>query len=815
MLYSWLFPAAVFNSEDYSGKKAKARGGKQRTTKKLSELKQLTVNHSTTLPQSSLKYDQTNNDIVDKITHRNMYVMTLPDQDHCLGNVTFISDRIAMMPMHFLSKIAFIMEDYPEYTTKLVKFEKVYSKQIFFEVPMNELFDIVSGTDLESLDCVFVRFPRHVPQHCDITKFFLKAEDIIKCSDLNYRLVIGSTTGTTSWCGKARAVESEVVSGESGYVLSKAFKYQAATVPGNCGAIFTMVNTYLGNRRICGMHSAGSGSTGLGLASVITQEDVLKALEGVDRITQEFESEVFPQATEVILDGRFGPLYHSDTKVSSGSMSHIIKSDLYGMWRPALTAPARLSPFVSNGVKINPRDNAMATYCPPFKYIDPKVFAEISLAVGDNLEHVSKIDVPRVLLTAEQAIKGLDNDPDFNGISRSTSAGYPYNAQSKRFPGKVEYFGTGQEYDLTTPKAQELLLEVDKIISDAKNSIRHLHVYTDCLKDERRPLAKVEIGKTRLFSACPLPLLVVTRMYFGSFIKWCQVNRIENGFAVGVNPYSVEWEALVQKMLQFGTTETKNCGAGDYSGYDGSEKPVIHWAILDLMNRWYNDGNDKVREVLWLEIVNSRHIFDDFIYEWFSSMTSGCALTTIINNLYNHFCANYVYWKSFDFEPRALYTFYTNIFFIVFGDDNLFSVRPGMEPHFNEKLMSENVSDLGMKYTTELKGETNLALRKLTDVSFLKRGFRFEPFYGRFTAPLELSVILEMPYWTKACSNPDTITKDNVNAALRELCLHPPSVFDEWAPKIISAFKNTYGETPVQTRRSALLAVVDGADDWY
>jgi len=79
-----------------------------------------------------------------------------------------------MMPMHFLSKIAFIMEDYPEYTTKLVKFEKVYSKQIFFEVPMNELFDIVSGTDLESLDCVFVRFPRHVPQHCDITNSSLK-----------------------------------------------------------------------------------------------------------------------------------------------------------------------------------------------------------------------------------------------------------------------------------------------------------------------------------------------------------------------------------------------------------------------------------------------------------------------------------------------------------------------------------------------------------------------------------------------------------------------------------------------------------------
>jgi len=303
-------------------------------------------------------------------------------------------------------------------------------------------------------------------------------------------------------------------------------------------------------------------------------------------------------------------------------------------------------------------------------------------------------------------------------------------------------------------------------------------------------------------------------MYFGSFVKWAQVNRIENGFAVGVNPYSVEWEALSQKLLQFGTTNTPNCGAGDYSGYDGSEKPTIHWAILDLINRWYGDRNSKIREVLWLEIVNSRHIYGDLIHEWTSSMSSGCPLTTIINNLYNHFCANYVYWKSYNFAPRSLYTFYDNIYYIAFGDDNLFSVRPGFESHFNERLMSENVVDLGMKYTTELKGETQVALRKLTNVSFLKRSFRFEPYYGRFAAPLELSVILEMPYWTKK-ENPETITKDNVTAALRELSLHSQIVFDEWAPQILSAHKKVFDDMPPQTRRAALLALVDGAEDWY
>jgi hypothetical protein len=803
--------------EEYSGKKQNPTksGTKSRTLTQIRASRPPA--QATFTAQAANKYDMTNEAITNKVIRRNMYEIWLPDQDHRIGFGTFVRGTILAMPMHFATKIDMIIQEYPEYAHKLVTFKKALSN-ITFQVTMTEMLNIVSSTDLECLDCVLIKLPRHITHHADITSYFLTRADAAKlASDVDFRLSFGTPTEMGSWMGIANPIKSELVVGEMQYTLLRGWRYFALTSAGDCGSLMTAVNNFLpGGHRIMGLHSAGDCSTGVGMSSLITQEDILSGLVGTNEIISHFEADVSPQSSAVILDGRFVPLYNHELRSSNSSQSKIMKSPLYGMWGPALTAPARLSPFTNlQGVHVDPRQNAMSKYCTPFVHIDASLFKLIGSAILDHLEHVSSIPVERRVLSFEEAIIGIEDEPDFAGLSRSTSPGFPYSAQrGKKLPGKTEWFGTGETFDLTTPKALALRARVAELESLAQKGIRVEHIFIDCLKDERRSLQKVEDGATRLFSPCPFELLVLLRKYFGSFTLWCQKNRIRNGFSVGVNPYSSEWHTLALELLKFGTSTDRNAGAGDYKVYDGSEKPVIHWAICDLINAWYADGNSRIREVLFMEIVNSKHIMDDLVYEWVSSLSSGVAITTLINNLYNHSAAIYAWYRSNGNCISKIWTFYDHVSYHTFGDDNIFTVKQDSLELFNELVMSKYLTEIGLTYTTETKTAARAEMRSITQIAYLKRAFRYEPFYDRYCAPLELKVILEIPYWTKNCIDSMSIVDDNVNTALRELCLHPQATFDEWSPKIISAYRELK-KSPKITSRVGLLSAVDGRDDFY
>lgn len=807
---------SVFFPEDYSGKPQRPKGKPGRKARSLKEIKASLakdLSTSTYSAQSALKYDANNVSVIDKVTRRNCYELWLPDQPKRIGFATFIRGTVFMMPRHFLTEIDSIIQEYPDYAKGLVTFKKCAST-ITFQFPMESLLNVVSSTDLESLDTVFIKLPRTCTNHCDITKFFITQQQLSVLRDINFRLVLPGVSIIETWMGKAEKIESFTVTAEESYVLQKGFRYQAMTKPGDCSGLFTIIN---GPAVIAGHHVAGNPAHGTGLSCTLTREDVLRGLVDTNEIIEEFEDDAFPQAVVPILDGRFVENYHHTLRISSSGNSKIIPSRMHSSWGPAITAPCKLRPFTSTeGVRVDPYSNALANYCTPHVYMDPSIMSNIADALLDNLEHSSIHPVPRKVLTFEEAVLGIEGEENFEKISRSTSPGFPYNAKKgKKFPGKTEIFGTGDSYDLHTPLAIELRKDCEAVIEKCLLGIRSKHLYTDCLKDERRKLAKVAAGATRLFASCPLGLLIIMRQYFGSFVLWCQVNHTRNGFAVGANPYSTDWQDIANRLLRFGHSGTRNIGAGDFSKYDGSEKPAIHWPILDMINHWYSDGNDRVREVLWLEVVNSRHIHDDLVYEWVSSNSSGCPLTTLINNLYNRFTAMYVWYKGHDFSLVSLYSFHDNVTYITLGDDNVFAVNPPFSHIFNEAAMASGVSDLGMTYTTETKEAVTGQLRNITEVSFLKRSFRYEPLYDRYCAPLDMTTILESPYWTKDSNDSDVIAIDNLNNSLRELALHPDPVWKEWAPKLINSLVENYGVHPKVTSRRALLALVDGAHDWY
>jgi len=810
---------SAFFTESYSGKPQRDRNTNTKG-KKTINTKHFNAKYHSNGPkmsaQAAHKYDQANVDIVNKIVRRNCYELWLPDQECRLGFVTFVRGRVLMMPKHFATLIYNILEEHPQYEEGLVTFKKAGSKMTF-QIRMIDMMNILSGDNLETLDCVLVGCPKFVPNHADIIPYFYTRNNIQKQKDLEFRLVLPSIDYFESWSGSAVHVQSEMIICEDSYVLLKGFKYRALTKEGDCGALFTLVNVFSAKEKLVGFHVGGNPSAGQGLSSCITQEDLLECLLDKDIVIQNFESDMIPQSSVVLLDGRFEDMYEAPLPAHAGGKSKIIRSPLYGQWGPANKAPARLNPFKGDdGIKIDPYEVALSSSGHPFIYISEKIVEDIGCMIFNNLEKKSQNDVERRLYSYEEAIGGIRDDPDFGPISRTTSLGYPECAMTgPKMKGKTGILGYDGEYTLGSPACLKIIADCESIERDAQNNIRSFHAYVDTLKDELRSHPKVLLGKTRLFSSCPFRLLILFRRYFGAFILWCHKNRIDNGFAVGVNPFSIEWEMLAQKLLQFGSSSTANIGAGDFKSYDTKERPVIHHDICAQINRWYSDEHSRVREVLFLEIVSAVHIHGSHVFVVHMGNPSGNPLTTLVNNLYNHYCAAYVYYKLHDFSLTSLYTFYSNVYYVTLGDDNAFAVSQSKKHIFNEGTMSIHLEDLGMTYTNELKGVASEKLRNITEISFLKRKFRYESLYDRYAAPLDLETILEIPYWTKDCENPLSIVESNIDTSLRELSLHPVGVFDEWAPKLIKSYKDKCGKYPAVVSRRVLALQCAELATWY
>lgn len=283
-----------------------------------------------------------------------------------------------------------------------------------------------------------------------------------------------------------------------------------------------------------------------------------------------------------------------------------------------------------------------------------------------------------------------------------------------------------------------------------------------------------------------------------SFTASVQRTRIRNGIAVGINPYT-EWDYLYRKM----TSKGPHCVAGDFKQFDSSEQPDIHWAILDEINAWYNDGpvNGLIRQVLWMEVVHSRHLGGvdgkgKTIYQWNKSLPSGHPATSIINSFYNLTLFCLVWIDIFGIGEAA--NFWVYVYICVYGDDNVLNIHPDYIDRFNQKTIASQMALRGMTYTTEDKTSEVADSRTIYDISFLKRMFRHDEFGGKVVGPQELDSILHIPYWSKNKNDMEKVTLANVEFTYQELSLHGQEKWDLWTPLIKKAVKESFDEEPAQ-----------------
>lgn len=721
------------------------------------------------------------------------------------GNVLFVSGRAAIFNKHF---VILLRKRDP---ADRVVLTSAFNRTQEYLTTVGDFLSCVRGvsqeTDLACADCVFARM------HRDLAPFTLTREQCRSIGSARVALVVNNSGRRVKHF--TRAVYDHSVVGHSVIGCYRdVWCYSAKTEFGDCGSVLVMThNPQKQNHRFLGFHMGLSQLTMTSLAVSVTTEvvDYVKRVCGVVDVA---DSEVKLHSVQLEVQddqvplpgaflpyrrvvGQFHPMASVSAKIPIKPMMHAL-SHVHTQTRK----PAYLRPFKTlNGVRIDPHDNAYAKLAPPIPWKHkPLLFRAVERVTTHLRTTVPNHGVG--VLSPMQALEGV-RVPGcrLEPINRSSGPGFPYcltgsDVKSKRL---MTAGPDGVSYELSA----DLVERLETIVQEAKCGRRCEHVYVDFLKDELRPIEKADEGKSRLISSCPLDLTLVTRMYFGAFVgammAYCGPN-CDTRITVGINPFE-HWDTLVRQVMDKGGDSTLDCPviAGDFSGFDATEIPEVHEHILNIINAWYDDGpeNALVRRVLWMEVMQSRHLtvgvdgLRNVIVEWIRSLPSGHPLTSLINSIYNMIAFVYCFMKR---VPEPEFDFFRNTKIFFYGDDNWGSVDPVLRGRFNQRTIQEDALDFGLKYTDDSKSGEVAEWQRMGDTQFLKRTAWYDEINDRWFGALDINSAIEICCWTRSLE--EKFVEQNVERTMYELSYSPLSTWNKYAPAVTTAVRECFPAIP-------------------
>lgn len=731
-----------------------------------------------------------------KILNNSLYL--LHDDVKPYGNVLFIKGTCFLMNYHY---IEILKRTKPQnYVFALSNRSRKMAEITLEDIMQNHVRLEKNGQLLDAVIVYLCPVRNKISPHVNLEKLFVKTEDLSLLNGSYEAQLPTYNSRVDDICMSKRSLHEVKMSHNTIKIddqnikmeINYTWQYGGSTSGGDCGAP-VILNNNGAQRKIVGIHMASNGY--IGVAQTITQESLKEAFSQVDLRYQNYvEIDIACQpilGDEPVVGSvpmNHGLMVHGVTNVPviSGNSSKIVPSKLFD-YVPHKTIPAKLRATK----ECDPMLNGLIKYGKTVPRIEPRY---IELAVNDvknnfilNESFRDMSDYTRVL-TYEEAVLGVQDDEFMAPINRGTSMGYPY-ANQEKLRGKRDAFGD-DEWDLNSPLALRVKQDVETLIDNCRKGIQTGVYWSDTLKDERRPIEKVQAGKTRVFCGGPVHFTIAFRKYFLGFAAWLMHNRNANEVSVGTNVYSPDWNEIVKKLASRAMTRMgMNVVAGDFSNFDGSLSSQILWAILDAINEWYDDGpeNAQIRRTLWMHIVHAIHINRDIVYQATHSQPSGCPITAILNSIYNSIiiriayliCAEQHYRETGE-DYCAMRWFNLFVAMVSYGDDNLIGVSEKILVWFNQLSLTKALLVIGHEYTDEAKTGVIVPVRDISEVAYLKRSFKWHPALNRYVAPLDLDVVLEIVQWTKRGLSYDAITIANLDVTMRELSLHDSEIFDKY-----------------------------------
>jgi hypothetical protein len=556
------------------------------------------------------------------------------------------------------------------------------------------------------------------------------------------------------------------------FVLPTSFGYDLTTKPGDCGALLA-VRSNTTNNKLAGMHVCGTSSTGY--SHIITKEFLLRGLEKHNAKLRHTVDGTYPVAhngveffrtIEPVDIPKLGDaVVLGEVQEPRRAVKTELKPSLiHGEVATPITKPAHLCAFTLDGEQVDPMEKGFKKVLDVQK---PMKVSESSVrrAVQDVKNVHSTIPNGAItrLLTLEESVWG-NEEAGINELNRKTSPGYPYVLTNKE-PGKKTWLGSGEEKFISA----ELQHDVEELESHIKEGRRGNAAYIATLKDEKRPIAKVDAGKTRVFAAAPMNLSILVRKYFGAFVGSLTLNKIDNEVGVGTNVYSPDWHKTGEYLRSKGNKVI----AGDFSNFDGSLRQDLLWEVFDVMNDWYADEYTTERTVLFDMICNADIVYKNKLVRLTHSQPSGNPLTVIINSIFNQIVMRIAYYELVEDKGG----FRSQVSLQCYGDDNVLNISDEVIDLYNQITITGVLKNIGLTYTDEGKTGEMVKYRTLSDVRYLKRNFHLTP-YGTYEGQLPMEVVLDMTNWVRG-TDVQGATRENLESAYSELCLFSEKEYKE------------------------------------
>jgi hypothetical protein len=757
-----------------------------------------------------------------------------------IGQVLAVVDCIFLQPWHFTKDVEQSWkEGVCDLTSKIV-FRNSVNPGHEITVSVEDYMGFARHRDSHS-DIEFFKFGRSIRAARKKIHFFIKESDVKMLPGRMTRLdVIETDEGGVLTDHNRRSIYFATIQATAnveyyGINHARGWTYPAQTVVGDCGGLLMLHdNSRMAGRTLCGIHTAYWKSSHKGFSPVVTQEMCLAAVAALSKGKETIVEDRWEEDLEVQC-GRYGlsimpedynvlslkPRYEAsaaDTQNNGSFMSLAALSkgptfaprtkyrptELHGVFGPSPVRPAELGPASRDGELIFPMVRAYEPYMTPVRHVD---YVWLPNAVQDAMRPFSEATMhnPRFILSFEEAVCGIP-EMNFRSLPRSTSPGFPWTLKYKN--GKRAMFGFDDEYVFDTEGAREVRARVDEIVAAASEGARLLNLCTDFPKDELRSHEKVDAVATRMISGTDVAYSIACRRYFGAFVIALNSTHKKSGLCPGICVYS-DWADL----RSFITAKGDKVFDGDFKGFDASQQPGVLMHFLDYMNRWYNDGNDLIRRVLFMDLVHSRHMGgtgrdQSYLIQWNKCMPSGHFLTSTINSMYSMTCLA----SAFGVLTGKFGCFWDYCSAATLGDDNIVGVSDDIIPVFNQVTVSKFLKEyFFMDYTAGRKGEALVPHLSINDITFLRR--RFTTAEGSVACPLDLSSFLYTCYYCKNWLLVEHILMDNLEFALEELSMHEPHVWDTYAP-LIFTIQSAFGKVSrAEPTRSSYLYLVRSRTD--
>ncbi len=696
---------------------------------------------------------------VKKVIKTNVFSITVDREDgvsraHCF----FLHDRMFVLNRHMINGARTIT---------------------IFGNSMQATFDCDAITMIHDRnnDIVFVKIERPMNAVKDVsahTRPFI--------SYLRYYAKVvraGSTYrgGELRYCGEAtRHNNINATYKGQGYAIADFMQIKNfESEPGDCGLPYFAITA--NSAIFLGIHDAYSMSTNTSFFVPIFSQDFGKLQ--MDLTFKNFDSRRVDVNSAVFIT-RKTKLYQTDLYDAIMERRQVITR-----------APAALRSVAG----VDPFEKAVLAFDVP-DMRDTKLNAYLMKAL-DYITTKHQMPKPVEPLSAHDAAWGIGLQESWytkhaSKINLNTSAGYTWrnvNGRGKRKLLNAE----GLDYIPEVYRMAELL---EQAWRDGRSGNM---IAVDAMKDELRPIAKVDACKTRIISVLPVEFTITVRRYTLPFTTWLMSHCTQWESAVGINPHGVDWGLLYERLARH-----PHWIAGDYSGFDRTIPTQIGDLFADYLlktNPALSQHQTLIKQMVY-DLQHVTHLAGDLLYSPTHGNPSGQPLTACFNSFVNQLVViGAFFWAGRDRGWTEKH-YEQGVQLAVFGDDNLITVSNEVFPYFNFQTIHDFAARLGMKYTDSLKTGVIRKETPFAEVTFLKRQFRVDTPY--VFAPLEDAVVEEMPAYAKQSAEDLDMVHVKCYNSLVEKFHYGHDAFDEWK-KWLNTQLLAHGHEPIALSYETIL----------